>query len=1208
MKTRALLFVPALFVTALHAQTVTWSVAGGGSWNTAASWNPAAVPTATDAVVFNHAPTAAATVTLGANQAVASLDFSANTSNIATTLTGGGTNRTLVISGALTASGVGNLIVGSTTSGQNVALTATTVTKRGTGNLELANANTLGDLSIEQGRLFGRNANAFGAANSGTITLGSVAAANNIEFRCSTATYAAKPIVLGPTTGWIRIDTLGATSPTVSFPVTGTNNLEITATSSGTVAAPTNGVLVYNTGPVNPTGNLVLKNLGATGTGNSQVTLNAAVGANVVNVSVQRNAGIGSGSFIRISNPANAWTGTTTVAAGALLQLGASEVLPHGTAAGNLVVDGTLDLSIADTDTTETVNGLSGAATGVIRRSGATAAPATSTLVFGGKDASGTYAGTFLETNGKIALTKVGEGEITLSAATNGHTGATRVLGGKLNISGAAFLPVDSLVEIGGTGVLNLAYSGTTSVSSFRINGVSQAAGLWGRVGSIAELGAQFENSRITGDGLIDNTNASGVVHWDGSGTSWGSVSAWSYSPEATTPDPVNSPSTTFGAVFSASTVSGPQTVQIDGDREAADLRFSSTQDHTLVGGSRDSSVSIGSGGLVVDAAAKAPVIGSATSGQKVILATSEPQSWTNDSTTGPLTALNGIDGYGKALTLKGAGDFTIAGPVFSFDSLTLSQAGMVLFSGDVSGINNLVLGGTGDADFTGTLEVGGSLQFNRTANLTITGEISGSATLSKKGTGVFTLAGKGRLSGDATIDAGQVVIEGDHSAASSGWLLRGYGTSTAYNTVATTLRIGSAAKLGIASGKTVQAGNVSPSGGFTAQLVESFGTVVNDGALSLGRAGALAVKGGQWTQNGTALVATQGGGQASVLVTDGGVVDYTNAAAFQLNTSTSTNTRTKLTVDGGTFRTGVGINNAQATAATGTNAEVILLNGGQLTLTANVLNFLTTAGAGIRFEVGAGGGVIDTGAFSTQLSVPLEGAGGLVKKGSGTLTTTAANTYLGDTTVEGGKLSLATAGLADAAAVTVAQGAVLDLAFTGDDVVESLVIAGTDLPAGTYDATTHPGTITGSGRITVVPAPDATFATWATELGLSGVPTADFDGDGLSDVLEYVLGSDPKAANRSPITSGEAGGAFVLTFPRDDRSETPDLALAVNSGTDLGSWPGVFNVGAATADSSPGVTIVENGDQPDTVTVTIPKNGATRLFTRVKATVAEQN
>ena len=81
-----------------------------------------------------------------------------------------------------------------------------------------------------------------------------------------------------------------------------------------------------------------------------------------------------------------------------------------------------------------------------------------------------------------------------------------------------------------------------------------------------------------------------------------------------------------------------------------------------------------------------------------------------------------------------------------------------------------------------------------------------------------------------------------------------------------------------------------------------------------------------------------------------------------------------------------------------------------------------------------------------------------------------------------------------------------------------------------------------------------------------------------------------------------------MLTFPRDDRSETPDLALAVNAGTDLGTWPRVFNVGAATADSSPEVTIAENGDQPDTVIVTIPKNGAPRLFARVKATVAAQN
>lgn len=1207
MKTRLLLFVPVLLATGLDAQTVTWSATAGGAWNSAANWNPAAVPTATDAVVINRG--VAAPITLGANQVAASLDFTASVVNVAITLTGGGTNRTLVSSGPLSVAGAGNVVIGSATSGQNVVLTATTVTKKGSGNIELVNGNTLGDVSIEQGRLFGRNANAFGNATSGTITLGSIAAANNIELRCGTATYAAKPVVLGPTTGWIRIDTLGASNPVYSFPVTGTNHLEITSTSSLSGTTPTHASLTYNTGPVNHTGNLILKNLGASGAGNSQVILNAAVGSNVADVTVQRNANIGSSSLVRVSNPANAWSGTTTVSAGALLQLGASEVLPHGDATGNVVVDGTLDLAFTDTDTTETVNGLSGPATGVIRRSGATgAAPATSTLVFGSKDASGTYAGTFLETQGKIALNKVGEGEITLSAATNGHTGATRVLGGKLTLTGAAFLPANSLVEVSGSGVLNLAYTGSTTVDSFRINGVSQATGLWGRIGSKAELGAAYETSRITGDGLIDNTNASGIVHWDGSGTSWGAVSAWSYAPDATTPDPGGPPSGTFGAVFSASTVSGPQTVQVDGDRQASDLRFTSTQSHTLVGGSRNSSIAIGIGGLVVDAGAKAPVIGSATDGQKVLLAIDEPQIWTNDSTDGVLTLLNGIDGYAKSLTLKGAGEYAISGAVTSFDTLTLAQSGKATFSGDVTGVSNLALGGSGEIVLAGTVEASGTIVVNRTADLTVSSQFGGTATLTKKGTGILNFTGKGNLGGDVTVDAGQIVIDGDHSTDTCGWLLRGYNTASTFNTIATTLRIGTTGILTVPAGKTLQAGNASPSGGGAAQTVESFGSVTVDGALSLGRSGVLAVKGGTWTQNGTALVATQGGYRASVLVGAGALLDYKNAAAFQLNTSASTNTRTTLTVDGGTFRTGSALNNATTTPATGTFAEVILTNGGTLALTAEVADLWTTAGATIRFELGAGGGVIDTGAFSTTLKVAMEGAGGLVKNGTGTLTTTGTNTYAGDTRVNGGKLSLATAGLADDATVTIAQGAVLDLAFVGDDTVESLVVAGTALTAGTYDATTHPGVITGTGRLTVVPPPVATFASWATGLGLSGNPQADFDGDGISDALEYVLGSDPKAANRSPVATSESASALVLTFPRDDRSESPDLTLTAEAGGDLAAWTRVFTVGATSATSSPEVAIVENGDLADTVTVTIPKNGATKLFARVKATVAAGN
>ncbi len=65
-------------------------------------------------------------------------------------------------------------------------------------------------------------------------------------------------------------------------------------------------------------------------------------------------------------------------------------------------------------------------------------------------------------------------------------------------------------------------------------------------------------------------------------------------------------------------------------------------------------------------------------------------------------------------------------------------------------------------------------------------------------------------------------------------------------------------------------------------------------------------------------------------------------------------------------------------------------------------------------------------------------------------------------------------------------------------------------------------------------------FATWAAQNGLSGADasaSADTDGDGLSQLLEYALGLDPSVADGGPASrptlSREAGGALVFRFRR---------------------------------------------------------------------------
>jgi len=90
-----------------------------------------------------------------------------------------------------------------------------------------------------------------------------------------------------------------------------------------------------------------------------------------------------------------------------------------------------------------------------------------------------------------------------------------------------------------------------------------------------------------------------------------------------------------------------------------------------------------------------------------------------------------------------------------------------------------------------------------------------------------------------------------------------------------------------------------------------------------------------------------------------------------------------------------------------------------------------------------------------------------LTKSGSGTWVLSGKNTYTGPTTVTLGTLALTNVhGLSDKTEVTVADGAMLDLNFTGEMHLGKLTLDGKLQPAGTYSAATSPKSIKGKGVI----------------------------------------------------------------------------------------------------------------------------------------------
>jgi autotransporter-associated beta strand protein len=119
---------------------------------------------------------------------------------------------------------------------------------------------------------------------------------------------------------------------------------------------------------------------------------------------------------------------------------------------------------------------------------------------------------------------------------------------------------------------------------------------------------------------------------------------------------------------------------------------------------------------------------------------------------------------------------------------------------------------------------------------------------------------------------------------------------------------------------------------------------------------------------------------------------------------------------------------------------------------------------------------------------------------------------------------------------------------------------------------------------------------------GANRAPGVDFDGDGLDNGIEFVIGSDPTAFTASTApgypTATLTGGNMVFTFKRSNASKA--YAVTVETSTDLATWPPANAYLVPTTDTAgPPVTVAG-----ENVTVTIPMAPDAKKFTRVKADI----
>ncbi len=253
------------------------------------------------------------------------------------------------------------------------------------------------------------------------------------------------------------------------------------------------------------------------------------------------------------------------------------------------------------------------------------------------------------------------------------------------------------------------------------------------------------------------------------------------------------------------------------------------------------------------------------------------------------------------------------------------------------------------------------------------------------------------------------------------------------------------------------------------------------------------------------------------------------------------------------------------------------------------------------QFTLGTGGGVIDNNGFSTNLSgivttgfgpltTGITGTGSLTSTGSGTLTLTGVNTYSGDTTVSSGTLTLGQInGSNEASTVSIASGAVLNLAFAGTDTVARLFINGVQQAAGDYTSAHPSGTISGVGTLRVatgnIVQPPG-YADWADVNAPEQNADMDYDNDGVSNGVEYFMGEAGSTFTANPCVI-----AGKVTWPKNP-AFSGTFKVQVSDTLAAGSWTDIV---------PPDASIDETN--PNEVVYTLPA-GTPKKFVRLNVTV----
>ena len=530
----------------------------------------------------------------------------------------------------------------------------------------------------------------------------------------------------------------------------------------------------------------------------------------------------------------------------------------------------------------------------------------------------------------------------------------------------------------------------------------------------------------------------------------------------------------------------------------------------------------------------------------------------------------NNFSSFNGTLNLTGTGNVRLGivalgsgQPNFSaagWGNTTLSVDGVSVLPTTNSGGNTITIGALASSGSTGVLAggtagapnytIGGKLVADVPLNTTFGGSFTGNAIVTKVGNGSLTLTSNNNVNtGAVNANAGVLDVRGTFGA-----FYRSSGAD------------------GIA-------GNGDDYSSVTEPTDGKPWTLVQPGAVTVAAAGTLAGNGklgGAITVNGALRPDSTGDLGGNLTVIGSGSLTLASTATTQFDLKGATFTGVKSTATGAITFNGLLKFNFLGTVFNGSYTVFDLavaptgaFTGVSVTTTTATETALASSGTVWTGTVGAQSYSFDA---STGV-LTVTGGATAVTPGTSTLSGTAGNA----------KVDLSWTSASNADTYTVKRSLIAGGPYTnlisnlaGTTYSDTTVTNGTTyyyVVQAKNSTSNLSGAVSNEVSATPVAGPAHTaLQTWRFEqfgvyddtgAVLAG-DTEDFDGDGLANLLEYALGTNPTVANANPVTVAKSGNFLTLTYPRLSPADAA-LTYTVQGSNDLA---GGFAAGGGTTNT----------------------------------------